>query len=257
MNISDAGIELDAQALPPAPVLDSETESGRAFCRRLFEEWLDCPNEFADVLGFAAAHFVARLEDVGQSREESYLLVEHFAWRCLAYECAAQELCDVVIDEMIGRAGWSMSECISGLSALAGRHLGLTASRVQSHVDEQDLQNTLESLSYVMTQEAVRLGVPAGTDWRFGLAANDTKLNAPFELVLQLVPLSSELLEALCLDGNLSQAVACAKAAGRMLAVAAGGENPEMEPAIAKPLAMAALTDTYKSVCADSELLSC
>ena len=47
------------------------------------------------------------------------------------------------------------------------------------------------------------------------------------------------------------QAVACAKAAGRMLAVTSGGEMPEIEPAIAKPLAMAAITDTYKSVCMD------
>ena len=34
-----------------------------------------------------------------------------------------------------------------------------------------------------------------------------------------------------------------------MLAVACGGEKPDLEPAIAKPLSMAALTETYKSAC--------
>jgi hypothetical protein len=38
-----------------------------------------------------------------------------------------------------------------------------------------------------------------------------------------------------------------------MLAVAAGGEVPELEPAIAKPVAMMAMTETYKSVCMDSQ----
>ncbi|MCM2344883.1 MAG: hypothetical protein NDJ24_10025, partial [Alphaproteobacteria bacterium] len=45
----------------------------------------------------------------------------------------------------------------------------------------------------------------------------------------------------------MDQAVACAKAAGRMLAVAAGGDAPELEPVIAKPLAMAAMTETFRS----------
>ena len=53
----------------------------------------------------------------------------------------------------------------------------------------------------------------------------------------------------------LDQSVSCAKAAGRMLAVAAGGESPELEPVIAKPLAIAAMTDTYKSVCMQDAVL--
>jgi hypothetical protein len=34
-----------------------------------------------------------------------------------------------------------------------------------------------------------------------------------------------------------------------MLAMASGGERPEIEPVIAKPLAMAAMTETYRTVC--------
>jgi hypothetical protein len=43
------------------------------------------------------------------------------------------------------------------------------------------------------------------------------------------------------------QAVACAKAAGRMIAVASVGDEPDIAPVIAKPLAMAAITETYKT----------
>ena len=49
------------------------------------------------------------------------------------------------------------------------------------------------------------------------------------------------------LDHLLDQAVACAKAAGRMLAVLATGDEPEIAPVIAKPLAMMAITETYQA----------
>ena len=100
-----------------------------------------------------------------------------------------------------------------------------------------------------MTQEAIRLGIPAGTDWRFGLAANDTPCSAPYELIAGLEPACHEFFRMIGLNDMVDQAVACAKASGRMLALAAGGERPELEPVIAKPLAMAALTETYRTVC--------
>ncbi|MBU0859765.1 MAG: hypothetical protein KJ667_07490, partial [Alphaproteobacteria bacterium] len=114
----------------------------------------------------------------------------------------------------------------------------------------------LDQLSYVMTQEAVRLGIPAGTDWRFGLAANDCPTSAPYDLLDSLEPDCDEFLAIIGLDDKVDRAVACAKAAGRMLAVAAGGEAPEIEPVIAKPLAMAAITETYKTVCRGDNAVS-
>ena len=56
------------------------------------------------------------------------------------------------------------------------------------------------------------------------------------------------------LEPLVDQAVACAKAAGRMLAVASAGEVPDLEPVIAKPLAMAAMTETYKVVSREKQL---
>ena len=41
---------LSAEALPPAHVIDRETEQGRTAARQFFEEWLDCAFEFHDLM---------------------------------------------------------------------------------------------------------------------------------------------------------------------------------------------------------------
>lgn len=241
---------LAADSLPPGWLIDYETEQGRALARKLFEEWLDCAYEFHDLIVFFVHNLLLRLEEDGQPRGETLRLFIECATRCMAYEIAAQELCDVVIETKIGREGWSMGESVAGLSAVAGRCLALSNNSCQIF-KTPSLPDKLDQVAYVMTQEAVRLGIPAGTDWRFGLAANDTPVTAPFDLIFSLWPVCKDFLAVIHLTDAADQAVACAKAAGRMLAVAAGGEAPEMEPIIAKPLAMAAMTDTYKAVCRD------
>jgi len=245
--------KLAADALPPGWLIDYETEQGRALARKLFEEWLDCAYEFHELVTFIVHNLLIRLEQDGQPRAETMRLFMECTTRCLAYEIAAQELCDVVIDTKIGGEGWSMSESIAGLSAVAGRCLAVSQNACQVF-NAPMLPDKLDQVAYVLTQEAVRLGIPAGTDWRFGIAANDCPVTAPFDLIFSLWPVCKEFLAVINLHEPTDQAVACAKAAGRMLAVAAGGEAPEMEPVIAKPLAMAALTDTYKTVCKDEAL---
>lgn len=237
------GGAVGSEALPPPYVTDYETERGRAIARGLFEEWLQCPHEFHDLMLFVTQHTVLRLETEGQQRREETLRLFRECLVCaLSYELAAQELCDIVIDRKVMRDGWSLGESVSGLSALAGRCLALSQDGRTGRMDG------LDQVAYVMTQEAVRLGIPAGTDWRFGLAANDHPASAPLDLIYALEPPCRDLFRVLGLHGLLEQAVVLAKAAGRMLAIAAGGENPEIEPVIAKPLAMAAITETYRTV---------
>jgi hypothetical protein len=242
--------ELAPGVLPPPYILDNETENGRLLARRLFEEWLDCAWEFHDLIMFTIQNVILRLEDGGQDRAEILRIFMECATRCLSYEIAAQELCDIVIEQKMGVEGWSLGESVSGLSAVAGRCLGL------SKTETALLPGGLDQVAWVMTQEAVRLGIPAGTDWRFGLAANDCAASAPFDLIFSLWPSAREFFRAISLDDMVDQAVACAKAAGRMLAVAAGGEMPGLEPVIAKPLAMAAMTETYRVVSREEALVS-
>ncbi len=250
--------KLGPYVLPPGHVMDQETERGRHAAREIFEDWLDCAFEFHELMISIIHNVIVSWErEDGIARSESFRLLMECAQRCMAFEVAAQELCDVVIDKKVSTERWGLAECIAALSAVAGHRLALSLSADMCEVFKGvDLPDSLDKLVYVMTQEAIRLGVPAGSDWRFGLAANDIPLNAPFELVYGIEPYCKSFFVAINLHSQYDQAVACAKAAGRMLAVAAGGEVPEMEPAIAKPLAMAAITETYKSVCMEHRIVS-
>lgn len=241
---------LGPHALPPAHIIDFETERGRQAARAFFEDWLDCTFEFHDLIVTIIHSVMVNWELDGLPRSESFRLLTECATRCMAFEIAAQELCDVVIEQNVKHQGWALSDCITALSAVAGRRVALSLSSDSCDLFRGgDLPETLDQVVYVMTKEAVRLGVPAGSDWRFGLAANDTPLNAPLKLIAGIEPHCAMFFHAIKMRNQYEQAVACAKAAGRMLAVAAGGEAPELEPVIAKPLAMSAMTETYKSVC--------
>jgi hypothetical protein len=248
---------LGRSALPPSYIIDSETEKGRALAKKLFEEWLTCAYDFHDHVMFVVHNVIVRMEMAGQNRAEVFRLFIECTNRCMAYEVAAQELCDIVLEHSLGgRAQWSMSECVSSLCATSGRFLALSQNACELY-SKPAVPNKLDQVAYVMTQEAVRLGVPAGTDWRFGLAANDCYTSAPFELIYALEPECEAFFRVIRLHDLVDQAVAAAKAAGRMLAIASGGAEPEIEPVIAKPLAMGAMTDTYTTVCRDALILSC
>lgn len=241
---------LAGDVLPPPHVLDLETEKGREMARKFFEEWLDCQFEFCDLMFVIIHNLIVQWESHGVSRAESLRLLVECTKKCMAFEIAAQELCDVVIENKVAREGWGMAECMSSLSAVAGRRLALSVhAETSPFFQVYDLPETLDRLACVMTQEAVRHGVCAGSDWRFGLAANDVPVSAPENLIAGIEPYCHSFFATILMFDRYEQAVACAKAAGRMVAVAAGGDEPQMEPVIAKPLAMAAMSDTYKSVC--------
>lgn len=248
--------ELDMDCLPPAHVIDAQTEKGRKGARMLFEECLECDYAFQILITDVFATMIVAFENgaygPAQSRGETLRLLIECSLRCMAFEISAQELCDLVIDSKIGIDGWRIPDCIVGLSALSGVRLGFaTNPDFCMTFKGADIPTHLDDLSHVMTAEAVRLGVPAGGSWRFGLPANDTPLDPPYELIAALEPLCTAFFNVINLQCEYDQAVGLAKAAGRMLAVAAAGKDPDIEPAIAKPLAMAAFTESYKSVCMD------
>ncbi|MCK5285283.1 MAG: hypothetical protein KAJ86_06840 [Alphaproteobacteria bacterium] len=247
-----------AHALPPAHIMDFETERGRSAARTFFEDWLDCEFEFHELILSIIQNVLVSWEETGQPRSETFRLLVECTKACMGFEIAAQELCDVVIDSKVASEGWSLGDCIASLSAISGYRVA-QAVNVGGRMMFRDnnIPDNLGNVVRVMTQEAIRLGVPAGSDWRFGLPANDVPVNAPVELVLGIEPYCQSFFGAINVYNHYDQAVCCAKAAGRMVAVAAGGELPEMEPAIAKPLAMSAITETYKSVFANAEILSC
>lgn len=247
------GGDLGERALPPSAIIDFDTEQGRAVAREFFEEWADCAYEFQEMVLFLIQQSLSRWEMFGQPRSESFRLLTEATYKGMAFELAAQELCDAVIEQKIGMSQWKLTESVAALAGTSGYVLA------KSHEGKNqccwfrgaDLPDLLDQTAYVMTQEAVRQGLCATTDWRFGIPANDTPANPPTSLIRALEPVCSGFFKAIEMYDLNDQAVACAKAAGRMLAIAAGGKKPELEPAIAKPLAMSAITESYKSVCVE------
>ena len=238
---------MGAGALPCSMQIDQDIEKGRAIARDMFEDYIDCPHEFQKFFLDVAQDIFTDWSRNGLPQAEMLRVLSECAYRGLAYEMAAQELCDLMIEHRIGEKGWRLGDSISALSAVAGHYFALSGAQ---SFDEFD------SLTAVMTQEAVRLGVPAGSNWRFGLAANDVPTSAPYELIDNLSPACEDFFTVIHMNGREDQAVACAKAAGRMLAVSAGGNKPEIEPVIAKPLAMSAMSDTYRALCMEITALA-
>jgi hypothetical protein len=236
---------LPLNAVPPAHVIDHGGEQGRDAARIFFESWAADKNETTELFLHMIHHAVLNWQAHGYDPRLSLRLLFDMAERCMAYEISAQELCDVVLENKLLSAQWDVTECVAALSAIAGRRLA------SMNVEEME---TVDHIVHVMTAEAVRLGVPAGSDWYFGLPANDMPLSAPIDLVGAIEPYVRSFFATICMFDRYEQAVACAKAAGRMIAVAAGGEMPELEAVIAKPLALSALTDTYKYVRAYGEM---
>lgn len=242
--------------LPVAPAVDAATEGGREAAREFWAQGPECEHAFEGLLVDALSGAVVAWEDgAALPRARALRVLAELSWRALGFEFAAQELCDAVIEGRLVTGRWGPGECITALAAAAGRRqaLGLggayvggagAGSPVVSY--GMPVPGELDAIAHVMTREAVRGGVEAGSDWRFGLAANDMPLSAPVELIRGVEPVCQGFFRAVAMPSWREQAVACAKAAGRMLAVAAGGNLPDIEPAIAKPLAMAALTETYR-----------
>lgn len=245
--------ELGDAAMPPSPIIDFDTEQGRAMAREFFEDWLDCKYEFQEMVLTLMQQSFARWEMFGQDRTESFRLLVEATYKAMSYELAAQELCDAVIEQKIGISQWKLADSVAALAGMSGYILA------QAHAGKNqccwfrgaDLPDMLDQTAYVMTQEAVRQGLCATTDWRFGLPANDTPANPPLSLIHAIEPVCGGFFKAISMTRLEDKAVCCAKAAGRMLAIVAGGKKPELEPAIAKPLAMSAITESYKSVCVE------
>ncbi len=243
LRLEDGEIVIEEMAFPPIYVLDKEIEFGRSFAREItFDNWDDV-HDGLKTLSNLIVHDFNLWEEVTLDKKESYALFHECLRFALAFEFAAQDICDMLIEEKIGKESWSLGDCISGFSAIAGYQAGLGQKRKPPH---RDPISEIDEIIFILTQEATRLGVPGGKDWRAGLAANDMPINPPMELIDGALPLCMKYAAFIDVSCDMHIAALVAKACGRMIAVAAGGDFPEIEPAIAKPLAMMALTESHR-----------
>lgn len=229
--------------LDPA-TLDWRVEQGRLIARNIIDEWPDCPFTYMDFMLFSLHNFMVQwAENHGVPRGEALRLLREASLRGLAFEVTAQELCLEVIDRQMTEKGWSIGDCLCGLSGYAGQMLAQLRPG-----DMADGDDPVDTLMHVMAQEAVRLGVPAGSEWRMGLAANDCPADPPADLIHGVMPIVQGFFANIRMQEPAYRAVSCAKSAGRMLAVVASGEMPDMPHVIAKPLAVMAMVEAYRAL---------
>lgn len=241
--------------LPAPDVLDVNTEAGRDIARAVFIDWLEDPYTFHTLMVTLAEQMIINWEREACPRAETLYVLTQATTEALMLELAAQELCDALIEECVAKRGWNLADSICALSGSSGVKLAgwLKDREVDWNVFEfQTFWPVFDRVSRVMTREAVRYGVPVSSNWRFGIPANDGPINAPVDLVAGIEEFCDLFFDAAEKTCKLHQAVACAKAAGRMLAVASGGEQPDLIPEISKPLAMGAMTEAYRAVFGDN-----
>ena len=248
LSVCPSNVGLIADMSPPPHVWDSDLEFGREFARELDLDNIDDLHHIQDIFLDILVSDILCWEKQGLDRVESLTILLNSIRFTLSLELAAQEICDHVIEGLVGQHYWTLQDCIIGLSALAGQRMALCSPNVlEEKKPNQAFMVAFDQVAFIMAQEASRLGVPCDANWKWKAAANDTNSVPPTELISKVDPICISILDMMSLKELKLRAAAVAKAAGRMVAVAAGGEIPELEPNVAKPLAIMAMKETYNA----------
>jgi hypothetical protein len=223
-------------------LVDREVETGRLLVRTIQMDY-GAPSEtlYTPLIQFAA-HVILSATATSVDRSAMALFIEKLAQEALAYELATQELCDLLIETKIADHDWSLGDAICALAGSAAQRLAIKrAGR------GWNWETAYQTIADVMMREALSLGVPPSAGWEFGMAANDSRPNPPIALIRAVESSCMVFLDLIGISAYETQSVVLAKAAGRMLALAATGEEPEIEAHIAKPLACHAMAETLRS----------
>lgn len=223
-------------------LVDREVETGRLLVRTIQMDHGSPSETLYEPLVHFIAHIVLSATATSVDRAAMTLFIEKLAQEALAYELATQELCDLLIETKIAEQDWSLGDAICALAGSAAQRLAIKrAGR------GWNWETSYQIIADVMMREALSLGVPPSAGWEFGMAANDSRPNPPIALIRAVESSCMVFLDLIGISAYETQAVVLAKAAGRMLALAASGEEPEIEAHIAKPLACHAMAETLRS----------
>lgn len=230
--------------MPPlrsATAAEQDMELGRTIARMYLGDGLEwsynARRAFLEV--GRIVRFLTGADDAGDA------LMADSLRTAIRYELGAHAICNRAIDVKISGQHWTIADCILALSALAGSHqarLMMDAGIAST----QSLEKTLNGLMSLMMEEAVRHGLPEEVTLLHGIPANDTQLPLRADLLRGIEPLALTVLEEMHMLDRTNQAIALAKAAGRMVAVACAGETPDIEHVVARPLALGAMMGAFR-----------
>lgn len=225
-----------------ASAMEQDIELGRTLARLYLGDGL----EWSLITREALLEVGRGLHDMAGADDACDALMAETLHMALRYELGAHAICDRAIDVKIAGQLWTIADCILALAALAGAH----QARLMMDAgvsNTASLQKSLDDLMRIMMEEAVRHGVPEDVGLLHGLPANDSGMAVQGDLIRSMEPLALLVLEDLRLIDRTCQAIALAKSAGRMIAVAAAGEHPDIEHVVARPLALSAMMGGFRT----------
>lgn len=232
---------LDHQYAVRSFVLDKDLELGRSVVRAYLD---DMPETSFLMLRNIRASLLSMIPD----DHEFWSRLYDMTMACLVSEQILHTMCDQMIDICIGGEGWTLGDCIQALAALSGKYhakvieihdLGVSKSAVIDH-DFDYMINT-------MMNEAMRLGMPESAGLFTMLAANDIQPYVPYAKAESVDMIAETIFRIFSVFDSDLRSMMIAKATGRMMAVAAAGDDPDMDVCVVTPLALSSLQGSYIS----------
>jgi len=222
-------------------VLDKDTELGRSLVR----VYLD---ESPETSFLMLRNIRASLQGLIPQESDFWTRLYDMAMVTLVSEQFIHHICDQVIDICIGAEGWSLGDCVQAMGALSGQYhakvidlndLGVSKSAVIEH--------DFDYMIHTMMNEAMRLGMPDHAGLYTMVAANDIQPYIPFGKSDAVDMIAIPLFKIFKVYDPDLRSMMIAKATGRMMAVAAAGDNPDMDACVVTPLALSSMQGSYIS----------
>ncbi len=222
-------------------VLDKDTELGRSLVRAYLDE---TPETSFMMLRNVRASLLSMIP----TENEFWSHLYDMALVTLVSEQFIHHLCDQVIDICIGGEGWSLGDCVQALGGLSGQYhakvielndLGISKSAVVEH--------DFDYMIHTMMNEAMRLGMPDHAGLYTMLAANDIQPYVPFHKCESIDMIAVPLFKIFKVYDPDLRSMMIAKSTGRMMAVAAAGDTPDMDACVVTPLALSSMQGSYIS----------
>ncbi len=228
---ADPAEEIPKGFLPPAYVIDHDTELGRQLARQVAEKLPKGTDDLHEIAIALVINEVDAWEKNGISRELGMRLLVESVIMSLTFEMATQDFCDLLIEDFIADGQHTTADAVLALAAVSGSYFREAMDAGSAEVSAET------DLTHVMARESLRHGTPGVKNWHGLAAANDGANQDVSGFVAELKPEMEEFFGVIGLDDPLGKAVAVAKATGRIVAVITVEEIGQIHPNIAKSLA--------------------
>jgi hypothetical protein len=222
-------------------ILDKDLELGRSVIRSYLD---DTPETSFLMLRQIRSSLRSLIEYDTQFWQQLY----DMAAAALVTEQMVHVLCDQAIDICIGGAGWTLGDCVQAMATLSGQyHARVIEVKDIGTSEPAVIDHDFDYMISTMMNEAMRLGMPDDAGMYTMLAANDCQHYIPYHKAESIDVIAAPLYTVFHIKDSDLKSMMMAKATGRMMAVAAAGDNPDMDSCVVTPLALSSMQGSFIS----------